>query len=435
MTHRYPRLLPAAAPMLASLMFGSVYAADVVIQPKAGNGLVVTDASGAQIRLRVNEDGEVTIPVLVNGAQQNLPACVSATGQLGPCAPGAVGSVGPQGPAGPTGATGPTGPQGPAGNGSFALPYAGSTTTPDAAFFVTNTSGISGVHGLNGTSGNPTVPASGVWGESTDAVGVLGTSARNVGVQGSSTGGTGVSGTSFSGYGVQATSYGGTAFHAESTNGDAVQGFSVSYAGVYGKSTGPKGGAGVLGESAAFDGVHGYTSSPSAVGVAGFADQGNSAGVLGVGKAGSGVAGVSTSGTGASGVSTSGFGVFGHSDSNYAFVTDGPAQQNPNQGGWVKAMVFVDPTGPGIVRCFNSQLAASTSSVPPCGFTYSRLATGQTQIDFGFPIDNRFLSATVHYIYRSTITVIPVSSTSVQVSTYYVSEDRSEDEAYSLIAF
>lgn len=441
MTIRHTRTVRSIVSALASLGFcaTSAGAADVVVQPNSGSGLVVTDASGSQIRLRVNEDGEIIIPVLVNGAQRNLPACVSATGQLGPCAPGAVGgSAGPQGPAGPPGATGPagaTGPQGPAGTGSFTLPYAGSTATPTAAFSVANTSGNNGVHGINGVSVNPSVPASGVWGESTDAVGVLGTSARNSGVQGSSTGGSGVLGTSFSGYGVQASSNTNAAVHAESTNGDAVQGFSVSYAGVYGKSTGPKGGAGVLGESAAFDGVHGYTSSPSAVGVAGFADQGNSSGVLGVGKAGSGVAGVSTSGTGASGISTSGFGVFGHSDSSYAFVSDGPAQQNLGQGGWVKAMAYVVPGGGGILRCFNSQLSASAASVPPCGLGYSRQAAGNTQIEFGFSVNSRFLSATIDGSYRSTVSVFSASNTAVNVSTHYMNSDKDEDEAYYLLVF
>lgn len=378
----------ALAPAALSLACACADAADVVVQPKAGNGLVVTDASGAQIRLRVNENGEVTIPVLVNGAQQSLPACVSATGQLGPCAPGAVGSVGPPGPAGPTGATGP---QGPAGTGGFTLPYAGSTATPDAAFSVANTSGNTGVHGLNGTSANPSVPASGVWGESVDAVGVLGTSAKSPGVQGASTGGSGVLGTSFSGYGVEATSLSGAGVHAESTNGDAVQGFSVSFAGVYGKSTGAKGGAGVLGESAAFDGVHGYTSSSNAAGVAGFADQGTGPGVLGVSKAG----------TGTVGVSTSGFGVFGHSDSNYAFVADGQVQQRLDQSGWAKAMLHVarsDPNLQGsqkIVRCFNSQLAASNSSQAPCGMTIDTPARGVTDVGFGFTVDGRFVLATI----------------------------------------
>jgi len=462
-TIRCTRMFQATASAFVSLTLGAVSAtaANVVVQPNSGSGLVVTDASGSQIRLRVNEDGEVIIPVLVNGAPRNLPACVSATGQLGPCAPGVVGSVGPQGPAGATGATGPagaTGPQGPIGNGSFALPYAGATVTSHAAFSVSNTEASTGVgiYGLGGAgSGMNADSGAGVWGDSSvsdgvfgsskDGVGVLGNGANVVGVRGMSTNGRGVEGYSTNGYGVYASSANNyavyahginvAAVHAESTNADAVQGVSVSFAGVYGKSTGPKGGAGVLGESAAFDGVHGYTSSTSAVGVAGFADHGNSSGVLGVGKAGSGVAGVSTSGTGASGISTSGFGVFGHSDSNYAFVTDGPVQQNPNQGGWVKAMAFVVPGGGGIVRCFNSQLAASVASVPPCGFAYSRLSSGQTQIDFGFPVDNRFLSATVYYTYRSTITVIPMSSTSVQINTYYVSNDASEDEAYSLIVF
>jgi len=274
------------ASTLALFALGTAHAAaaDVVVQPKAGSGLVVTDASGSQIRLRVNEGGEVTIPVLVNGAQQNLPACVSATGQLGPCAPGAIGSVGPQGPAGATGPIGATGPQGPAGTGSFALPYAGSAAVSGAAFAVTN-----------------------------------------------------------------------------SAKGDSVVGVSTD-------------GAGVSGTSASYDGVYGQTTSFTAAGVEGFG--GNSTiGVLGRGTGGPGVKGVSTSG--------------------YAMVADGATQQTLSKGGWVKAMVEVQPHGLGVIRCFNSQQNASVSGDVPCGFKYSYKGAGVTSIDFGFPIYDRFFSAIV----------------------------------------
>ena len=331
---RRTRLFMATASALAALSLATAcaVAADVVVQPKAGSGLVVTDASGSQIRLRVNENGEVTIPVLVNGAQQNLAACVGAAGQLGPCAPGAVGAIGPQGPAGPSGATGPTGatgPQGPAGTGSFALPYAGNAAVADAAFAVTNSA--------NGDS-------------------VVGVSADGVGVRGTSDSASGISGSSNRSYGVFGTS--------------------SNAAGVYGLNKGANAfGVGVFGGSDSYDGVYGHTTADAAAGVEGSGEN-NSVGVLGGGKAGPGVKGFSASG--------------------YAMVADGATQQTLSQGGWVKAMVQVQQGPLGIFRCFNSQLPASASSAAPCGFKLHLGSTGSSDIDFGFPVYDRFVSATIN---------------------------------------
>jgi len=332
---RRPHLFLATATTFASVSLADTCAAaDVVIQPKTGNGLVVTDASGSQIRLRVNENGEVTIPVLVNGSQQNQPACVSATGQLGPCAPGAIaGSTGPQGPAGSPGATGPTGatgPQGPAGTGNFNLPFAGNAATANAAFAVTNTIDATGD-------------------------GIAGESANGNGVRGTSNAGAGVSGTSQLGYGVLGTS----------TEGAGVVGF----------NQGPNSfGVGVFGRSENDDGVFGHSTAGAAAGVEGFGEN-NSTGVLGRGKAGPGVKGTSVSG--------------------YAMLADGHTQQTLSHSGWAKAMVQVQPALLGIYRCFNSQLPASEATTPPCGFKFSRTTDGISEIDFGFPIYDRYVSAAI----------------------------------------
>jgi len=325
---RRPQFLFATAATFTSVTLADTCAAaDVVVRPQTGSGLVVTDASGSQIRLRVNENGEVTIPVLVNGSPQNLPACVSPAGQLGPCAPGAVGSIGPQGPAGPTGATGATGPQGPAGTGNFTLPFAGTATSAEAAFAVTNT---------NSASGD----------------GIAGASTNGSGVRGTSDAGSGISGTSNLGYGVLGTS----------TKGAGVVGF----------NQGPNAfGAGVFGGSESYDGVVGHSTAAAAAGVEGLGEN-NSIGVLGNGKAGPGVKGSSVSG--------------------YAMVADGPTQQNLDQGGWVKAMVMVQPIYAGILQCFNSQLPANASSAGNCGFKYSHIEKGTSVVNFGFPVYNRFYS-------------------------------------------
>jgi hypothetical protein len=90
-------------------------AADITAAPPAAGGFSITDHTGAHIRLRVAETGEVQIPGLPAGAQATTVTCFdSATGQLGPCAPGAV-AAGAQGPAGPQGTIGPAGPPGPPG--------------------------------------------------------------------------------------------------------------------------------------------------------------------------------------------------------------------------------------------------------------------------------------------------------------------------------
>ncbi|MFT3791092.1 MAG: hypothetical protein QM741_08440 [Rudaea sp.] len=347
-------------------------AADVVVQPAAGSGFVVKDSTGAQVRLRVDEGGNIVMPVLVNGTQQSLPVCYdSASGQLGPCSGSGNSASYSAGTGlalnGSAFSVAPTYqlPQGcassqiaqwngmswvctdaPSGGSDFALPYSGTTATTGAAFSVANTSGQTGVRGINGTgSGTAGWPAA-IWGDAAAAVGVLGTSSNGNGVQGV-------------------------------TGSDAA-------AGVAGSSNG---GPGISGESANFDGVHGHTSSNNHVGVAGFADQGTAGGVLGG----------ASSGTGVAGVSQDGIGVSGHSDHGYAFVAYGPAQQGLNQGGWVKAAVVVDQTQ--VVRCFNSQLAANSAAVVPCGiavsgaFSYSG-GDDEIYLDFNFPVDGRFVSVT-----------------------------------------
>lgn len=70
----------------------SAVAADVVVNPAAGSAFVIKDASGATDRLRVNENGQVTIPILSAGAQQATPVCSGTGGVLGPCAATSGGS-------------------------------------------------------------------------------------------------------------------------------------------------------------------------------------------------------------------------------------------------------------------------------------------------------------------------------------------------------
>ena len=68
------------------------------------------------------------------------------------------------------------------------------------------------------------------------------------------------------------------------------------------------------------------------------------------------------------------------------------ASQPRTAGGMAKAMVFVNPENGGIARCFNSTLFGAAATTPPCGFTFTYVAQGQYTIDFGFEVDDRFLS-------------------------------------------
>lgn len=73
------------------------------------------------------------------------------------------------------------------------------------------------------------------------------------------------------------------------------------------------------------------------------------------------------------------------------------ARQNRDQGGFVKAMAYVNPFLPAdqyVVRCYNSQLAGNAADTAPCGITVRRDFTGVYIVDFGFKIDDRFISIT-----------------------------------------
>jgi hypothetical protein len=126
------------------------------------------------------------------------------------------------------------------------------------------------------------------------------------------------------------------------------------------------------GTSAVSDGVDGVTSSAFAAGVAGI-NNGGGYGVYGAG----------------------GVGVFG-TGSTYGFQTDGNVNQARTSGGWVKAMVFVNgyQAPYTIIRCFNSTLAGAAAATPPCGFNLNVDTFGDWIVDFGFQVNDRFVSAT-----------------------------------------
>lgn len=249
------------------------------------------------------------------------------------------GNPGPPGPQGLQGEPGPPGAQGPQGD-----------------------PGPPGPQGLQGPPGPPiSLPFAGSGSDPTAAFsasntgsgnGVVGlTSAAASGVYGGSANG--------SGYGVAGRAGAGSNIGAP------------THTGVLGDSDG---GFGVLGLSNHNDGVQGHTS---------FSGTGAYAGTSGIGEGNN---------FGMYGSSVAGVGVFAHSNSGYAMATDGATQQARNQSGWAKALVYVDPNTPQVLRCFNSQLPAASATTPPCGFTLSSGsgAGNLTIVDFHFQVSDRF---------------------------------------------
>ncbi len=104
--------------------------------------------------------------------------------------------------------------------------------------------------------------------------------------------------------------------------------------------------------------------------------------------------GTSSVGVYGSATAASSAGVWGHNPTGAAIHADGNATQARDKGGFVKAMAYIDPFLPAaqyVVRCYNSQLDPST---PDCGIKVTRPWQGNYSIDFGFYLEDRFISVT-----------------------------------------
>lgn len=305
----------------------------------------------------------------------------------------------------------------------------------------------------NGVQGYGGSGASGVSGKNNyaNSIGVKGeaNASGSVGVFGVSTGNTGVFGVSTSGNGVWGSSTNGSGVYAKSTNGDAIHVESAGKQGVYVGSAGQDGvrvdGAGIDGVyangGAGNSGVFGNNFNDNSIGVKGRADGTGSVGVWGE----------SNSNTGVYGVSTSGNGVWGKSTLGYAMRAEGNATQSLNAGGWVKAMVVVEPgSGSQIVRCFNSQLPASTAATPPCGFTATGTHVGIWHVNFGFDVSQRFASVTAHataycgvsggtctltHQQARTAQILNYTGTEVHIRIIYTDTGAETNDAFTLIVY
>lgn len=70
---------------VAAVMAIGARAADITVQPVGGSGFVVKDSAGTTDRLRVQDNGQVSMPAVPAAATQAQNLCIGATGTLGPC--------------------------------------------------------------------------------------------------------------------------------------------------------------------------------------------------------------------------------------------------------------------------------------------------------------------------------------------------------------
>jgi hypothetical protein len=315
------------------------------------------------------------------------------------------GNEGPQGAAGPKGATGATGPAGATGtmglpgpSGSIALPYSATASSANPIFQVRNAGSGFAIQGESSGTGF-------------NGAALVGSNTTDGGLAlyayGNSPSGTAAIITNDSTSGgdiLQGWNQGGVRFHFDTAGDLSTQGgLTANAVTVSTASSGP-----AISSSAALFGVSGTATGNSGAGVIGVG-KGTSIGVAGNSVSADGVKGLSTNGNGVEGDSAGngttgvygqssnagGYGVYGRNTAGgYGMATDGPAFQARTEGGWVKAMAFVSQTAGKIVRCYNSQIAAPQSSTPPCGMTFTNPQSGEMTLDFGFEVDDRFISLT-----------------------------------------
>ena len=175
---------------------------------------------------------------------------------------------------------------------------------------------------------------------------------------------------------------------------DATGSFSAGTVSVASLTAAPVTGLGIYSSSPDNHGIEGVSNSTFASGVVGENTSSGGNGVYGTGLVGVyGTTNVASS-YGVIGVNTAtgGIGIYGSAPNGDGFYTNNNVYQDRSAGGWVKAMALVD--GNGIALCFNSTLIGAPATVPPCGFTLHAWGVGDYTIDFGFEVDDRFVSTT-----------------------------------------
>jgi hypothetical protein len=133
-----------------------------------------------------------------------------------------------------------------------------------------------------------------------------------------------------------------------------------------------------------------------------------------------------STGYGVAGRSTNGIGVLGDSSSGWALAASGNATQTRTGNGFVKAMAYVDPVGhpsDPIQQCFNSQLSPSQATSGNCGIA-TFTSPGFQDLDFGFRVDDRFVSATESGRGDRIVSVKPAGANVLEVSEWAPSENK-----------
>jgi hypothetical protein len=161
----------------------------------------------------------------------------------------------------------------------------------------------------------------------------------------------------------------------------------------------------------------------------------NKAAIHGQSSAGNAVEGISgrniasgvygqnnSTGFGVAGHSTNGTAVMGDTSTGWAMQAIGPVNQTRGDGGFVKAMAFIDPVQDDPIRqCFNSQLPPAQSESGDCGLTWSQASdpsdASDSIVNFGFYLGDRVASVTPvrHGLDPYYDTVSSPNSTSFQV--------------------
>ncbi|HMG36911.1 MAG TPA: hypothetical protein VKM94_23475 [Blastocatellia bacterium] len=200
--------------------------------------------------------------------------------------------------------------------------------------------------------------------------------------------------------------------------------------GIWGRNSGTLG-IGVFGSSTKYKGVYGVADLDD--GVFGTSNKNGMHGRTASGGD-SGVWGENTgSGFGVAGSSVNGIGVIGDTTNGFAMQARGNTVQDRDKGGWVKAMAYVDGLvgpGDGIIRCYNSQASGSNVSTAPCGLTYTRAGVGHYVIDFGFPVNDRFIHITPVTVLSTCVMsmrIDPNSVTANQVRVHSTCADTGND--------
>ena len=175
---------------------------------------------------------------------------------------------------------------------------------------------------------------------------------------------------------------------------DATGSFSAGTIAAASFTAAPATGLGIYSSSPDNHGIEGVSNSTFASGVVGENTSSGGNGVYGTGLVGVygttnvpssyGVIGVNTA--------TGGIGIYGSAPNGDGFYTNNNVYQDRSAGGWVKAMALVDQNG--IAICFNSTLIGAPGTIPPCGFTFHAWGVGDYTVDFGFEVDDRFVSTT-----------------------------------------